>query len=513
MYTNTLILFTFISAATLHAEITLPPVISDHMVLQQGMPAPIWGTAKAGENVTVSIAGQTKTTQAASDGTWQVKLDPLKMAEGLTLTVKGSKTITVKDVLVGEVWLGSGQSNMAGRINDYKDRDEGSKAALEAAPYPRIRLLRQGAPGWEEATPANVGGFSALLFNFGSRLHSELHTPVGLIVGAASGTPSGYWFTQKMYLEDEASQAAVKEFAKTYDMEVETKLYQTKLTAWKEKAEAAKAAGRDPGPQPEIPLQPGMCKAELGHLFMEHVSPVVPYALRGVLWDQGEGGTGVTGLDQYRAMGALIKGWRKSWGYDFPFLYVQKPSGGGTAWDLSHPMMKNASPFAPLPVHVEATNWGLAREMYLKIQQYPNTAMVISTDLGGDTHPSNKSAYGERAKQVALGFVYGHPLEYSGPLYASHRINANKIRVQFTHVGKGLTTRHSDKLQGFQIAGSDKKFVWADASIEGSEVIVSSKVVSKPVAVRYAWSGNSPWANLFNQDGLPAQTFRTDDWK
>ncbi|WP_156344995.1 hypothetical protein [Verrucomicrobium spinosum] len=150
--------------------------------------------------------------------------------------------------------------------------------------------------------------------------------------------------------------------------------------------------------------------------------------------------------------------------------------------------------------------------MYLKIQTYLNTAMVSSTDLGGETHPSNKSGYGERAKRVALAFVYGHAAEYSGPLYSSHKIEGNTVRIAFTHVGKGLAVRHSEKLQGFQIAGEDRKFFWADAVIAGDEVIVSSKNVPTPVAVRYAWSSQIPWANLFNQAGLPAQTFRTDDW-
>jgi sialate O-acetylesterase len=212
-------------------------------------------------------------------------------------------------------------------------------------------------------------------------------------------------------------------------------------------------------------------------------------------------------------MGALIKGWRKECGLDFPFLYLQKTSGGGTAWDLSDPVTKNASKFSPLPRQVPATGEGLYRELHIKIQQHPKTAMVISTDLGSGVHPTNVSGYGERAARVALGFVYGKPVETSGPLYASHAVEGSKVRVKFSHVGQGLAARHSDKLQGFAIAGADKKFVWADAAIEGDSVVVSSPSVAQPAAVRYAWSGNAPWANLFKKDGLPAQTFRTDDWK
>ena len=495
-----------------HAEVTLPPVISDHMVLQRDMPAPVWGTAAAGEEVTASIAGQTKKAVAGADGKWLVRLDPLQVAEGLTLIVQGTNKIEVKDVMVGEVWLGSGQSNMAGPVRSFKGADPGLQQTLAAAPYPKIRLLRSGLKGWQEATPANVDSFSAILFAFGSRLQAELKVPVGLIVGAVGGTPSGHWLTEEMYRADEASQAQVKEFAKTYDFAAAMKAYERYMTAWKANVEKAKQGGKAAGREPAVPKQPGECTGEIGHLYKAHIQSYVPYAIRGVLWDQGEGGTGITGLDQYHAMGALIKGWRKAWQQDFPFVYVQKPSGGGTAWDLTNPTTQNANAFTAPPAAVPRDIDGVAREVHLKIQQYPQTAMIISTDLGGMTHPTNKSGYGERAKQVALGFVYGQKIEYSGPLYAAHEIDGGRVRIKFTHIGQGLTARHSDKLQGFMIAGADKKFVWADAVIDGDSVVVSSPTVTAPLAVRYAWSSNAPWANLFNKDGLPAQTFRTDDW-
>ena len=495
-----------------HAEVKLPTVISDHMVLQREMSAPIWGTAAAGEEVSVSIAGQTQKTAAGADGKWAVRLAPLQVAEGLTLTVQGTNKIEVKDVMVGEVWLGSGQSNMAGPVRSFKGADPGLQQTLAAAPYPKIRLLRSGLKGWVEATPVNVDSFSAILFAFGSRLQSELKVPVGLIVGAVGGTPSGYWLTEEMYRSDEACQAQVKEFAKTYDFAAAMKAYERYMTAWKASAEKAKQDGKPVGREPAVPKQPGECMGEIGHLYVAHVQPYAPYAIRGVLWDQGEGGTGITGVDQFHAMGALIQGWRKAWQQDFPFIYVQKPSGGGTAWDLTNPTTQNASAFTAPPADVPRDADGMAREVHVKIQQHPRTAMVISTDLGGMTHPTNKSGYGERAKQVALGFVYGQKIEYSGPLYASHEIESSKVRVKFTHVGQGLAARHSDKLQGFMIAGADQKFVWAEAVIDGDSVLVSSPAVTAPVAVRYAWSSNAPWANLFNKDGLPAQTFRTDDW-
>jgi sialate O-acetylesterase len=499
--------------AITQADVKLPPIISDHMVLQRDVSAPIWGEASPGEKVSVSIAGQTKTTTAEPNGKWTVKLDPLSASEGLTLTVKGTNTIEVQDVLVGEVWLGSGQSNMAGPIRTFKVNDDGLQKTLAAAPYPHIHLIKQGGAGWQLATHDNVDAFSALLFAFGARLQKELNVPVGLVLGAVGGTPSGYWLTEEMYRNDAACQAQVKEFAATYDFEAATKGYERQLATWKAAGEKAKQSGGKAGRAPTPPARAGESPGRIGNLYEAHLRPFVPYAIRGVWWDQGESGTAITGVDQFHVMGALIKGWRKDWGQDFPFLYSQKISGGGTAWDLENPTTKNASKFSPLPAQVPGNAEGLHREVHIKIQQYPGTAMVTSTDLGGGTHPTNKSGYADRALLVALGFVYDRKVEFSGPLYASHTIEGNKVRVKFTHVGQGLAARHKETLQGFMIAGADKKFHWADAAIDGDSVIVSSAEVAQPASVRYAWSSNAPWANLFNKDGLPAQTFRTDDWK
>jgi sialate O-acetylesterase len=363
------------------------------------------------------------------------------------------------------------------------------------------------------ATPENVDAYSSLLFAFGSRLQAELDVPVGLLLGAVGGTPSGYWLTEEMYRSDDACQAQAKEFAGTYDFDAATKNYEKALAAWKVAEEKAKSEGGKVGRAPAPPTKAGECIGRIGHLYEAHVRPFVSYAIRGVWWDQGESNTGITGVDQYHVMGALIKGWRKEWGQDFAFLYSQKVSGGGTAWDLENPTTRLASKFSPLPAKIPANFEGLHRETHLKIQEHPNTAMVTSTDLGGGTHPLNKTGYADRAVLVAKGFVYGQKVEFSGPLYASHEVDGNKVRIHYKHVGHGLAVRHSDKLQGFLIAGADKKFVWADAVIEGDSVIVSSPAVPNPAAVRYAWSSVGPWANLFNKDGLPAQTFRTDEWK
>jgi sialate O-acetylesterase len=235
----------------------------------------------------------------------------------------------------------------------------------------------------------------------------------------------------------------------------------------------------------------------------------IPFGIRGVLWDQGESGTAITGVDQYTLMGALIRGWRKEWGQgEFPFLYIQKPSGGGCAWDPSDPVTDQADKFTPLPAKAPAD--GAYRELHIRIMNHPNTAMVTSSDLGPFTHPTNKSGYGTRASRVALGLVYSKKVEIYGPTYKDHVVKGNKVHVTFAHVGPGLAFRHGDKPQGFALAGDDKVFHWADAVIEGDTVVLSSDKVAKPAAVRYAWASRHPWANLFSKDGMPALPFRTD---
>jgi sialate O-acetylesterase len=491
-----------------HADVKLADIFSDHMVLQREIPVPVWGEAAPQEEVTVSFRNGVKTTRAGADGKWRIALDPLQAGGPDELRVKGNNTVVFKDVLVGEVWVGSGQSNMAGGAGGYAKNDEELAKLLAAAPYPQIRLARAKG-GWQEATADKANGFSALLFSFGVQLREKLNVPVGLIVGAVGGTPSGAWLSQAAFDADEKSQRLIQEYGKIYPEQL--KAYEEKaLPAWEKAVSEAKAEGKKEPNKPNPPSAPGMVWGkEPGYLYEPFIRPFVGYGIRGVLWDQGESGTGLGFVDQHTLMGALIRGWRKEWGIgDFPFLYVQKPSGGGCAWDPNNPVTRQSEPFGPLPPVVPAMNPGV--EMHIRIMNYPNTAMVISSDLGSGIHPTNKSGYGSRAAQVALGTAYKQPLEYYGPVYASHTIEGNKVRIQFTHVGKGLTFRHGEKLQGFAIAGADKKFVWANASIEGNAVVVSNPAVAQPAAVQYALAADRRWANLFNQDGLPAVPFRTD---
>ena len=502
-------------ALAARAEVKLPPAFSDHMVLQREMRVPAWGTAAPGEKVTVAVCGQKQTATADKDGKWAVKLEPLKAGGPHEMVVSGTNTVTVKDVLVGEVWVGSGQSNMAGGARGYARRDEVLAAALKAAPYPKVRLLRgRGNAGWQEATEQNAGGFSALLLSFGLPLHKELDVPVGLILGAVGGTPSGRWLTKEALLEDPACQAAIQQYVAAHPVEQLQKRYEDALARWEKAAAAAKQAGKRAPRKPRQPAKPGdFANRRVGDLYDAHIRPVVGYGIRGALWDQGESGTAVQECDQFVVMGALIRGWRKAWGQgDFPFLYVQKPSGGGCAWDPADPTTKFADKFAPLPQEPAKAGNGRYRELHIRIMQHPQTAMASASDLGPGVHPVCKSGYGARAARVALGMVYGRKVAIYGPIYASHKVEGSKIRIAFNHVGQGLAFKGGDKLQGFAVAGADKAFHWAEAAVDGDTVVVSSAAVAAPVAVRYAWGRTHRWANLFNKDGLPALTFRTDEW-
>ena len=501
------------------AGVELSKVFTPHMVLQRGMAVPVYGTAAPGAMVAVKFRDQVKSVSAGQDGKWCVKLDALTAGGPDVLTIGDQK---IDDVLVGDVWIGSGQSNMDMPVSAYVGGDPVLAAAANES-YPKMRLMKKGVKDvWQDANPANIAAFSALLFSFGFPLQKELNVPVGLMVGAVGGTPSGFWLSDEMYRSDTACSAAVKKFATSaaYDAMVakfnaDKAKFDQDLAAWQALDQAAR---QDTKKQPHAPKPigtPGEAeKGKIGQLFEAHIRPYVGYGIKGVLWDQGESRTNIVGLDQVTLMGALIGGWRKAWGQgDFPFLYVQKPSGGGCAFDYSQPMNRLAEKFAPLP---KAIPGGPGPEyshvVFTQLMQYPNTHMVTSSDLGSGIHPPNKSGYGARAVQVALATAYDKKNEYLGPRYASHTLDGGKVTLKFTHSGKGLAFKNGDTLQGFMIAGEDKKFVWADAKIEGDSVVVTSASVAHPAAVRYAWSNTFQWANLFNQDGLPAQPFRTDTW-
>lgn len=483
------------------AKVVPNPLFSDNMVLQRDMKVPIWGTADPGEKVTVEFAGQKKETEADEDGNWIVRLDPIKVsAEGRALIISG---ISISNVLVGDVWLGSGQSNMWIHTRRFARVDPDLAKAVDDGPYPSLRLYRKGA--WAVADKVSMNRFSAIMFSFGHALHEEIKIPVGLMVGAVGGTPSGRWLTEEMA-------AANKDLMRKFEQATGLGSFEAMHARDEElaKEHAAKMAkAKDNGKRVRV-FRP---KVVVGDLYNKFIEPYEGYAIRGVLWDQGESKTRLPGVDQYTTMCALISGWRKAWGQgDFPFLHVQKPSGTGCAWAPENPMNRKARPFSKLPdKHVNGRSLVYPLS-HVKMNTIENAPLVTVSDLAPGVHPPTKYAYGRRACLVALGTVYGRDLVTCGPLYKSHKIKGDKVVIKFNNIGKGLAFRHSDKIQGFEIAGEDGQWEWADAEIDGDVVIVSSEKVEKPANVRYAGSvKNHSFANLFNKNGLPALMFTTKD--
>lgn len=503
--------------------IAAPPqpasLFSDHMVLQRDANVPVWGTADSGTKVSVTFAGQTVTTTSGKDGRWKVSLKPLKASSSpQTMTISsGDNSVSISNALVGDVWVGSGQSNMAGRAGGYAKNDETLAALVEKGTFPNIRLMDGGPqPVWKESTSDTVSRASALLFPFGERLQRELDVPIGLILGAVGGTPSGYWIPSETFASSEKCKASITEFSKTFDPARNQRQYEAKLAAWEKAVAKAKSEGKKPrGRKPTPAVGPGgsLRGGKIGGLFDRYIRSAVGYRIKGVLWDQGEARSGVQGVDQYVMMSELIRGWRELWGQDeFPFLFVQKPSGGGNAFSNEDPITRNGEPFSPLP---QATNpasmSGEQRFLYVRLMRdNPNAFMVPASDLGATIHPTNKWGYGNRAAEVALSEVYKTGVQAYGPMYRSHKVAGNKIIVSYNQIGKGLTVAHRDTLQGFAVAGKDGVWHWADAKIDGDTVVAWSDKVPAPTQIRYAYAANRRWANLFNKDGLPATVFSSE---
>jgi len=452
-------------------------------------------------------------------------------SEPRTMTITsavGNQQLAFKDVLVGEVWLCSGQSNMAFTLSKALN----AKEEVAAANYPMIRLLitPQGiAPvpqhelsvKWEECSPKGARGFTAAGYFFGRKLHKELGVPIGLIDSSMGGTRITPWTSPEgLRMVPELRDIAEKVDAFTPSSEAGKKAYREvikTMKAWIPQAEAAVEAGEQPPTLPNLPAV-GTSQKHPTTLYNARIHPLVPYALRGVLWYQGEANGG-DGEFYIHKMKALINGWRKVWGQEMSFYFVQladyrapneNPKGGG--------------------------QWTELREAQRKALALPKTGMAVITDVGDATnvHPKNKQDVGYRLSLWALAHDYpstklkaggmAKDLIYSGPLYKGHKVENGKIRISFDHVGSGLMAGvrkegleptaedKSGVLKHFAIAGKDKKWVWADAVIDGNTVMVSSKKVPDPVAVRYAFADNPQGANLYNKEGLPASPFRTDDW-
>ena len=491
-------------------------IYGSNMVLQQDMELPIRGKAGADSEVSLSFAGQTVTGKADKEGKWTLRLKPLEVSkENRTLEIQGDgKTVTLKNILVGEVWLGSGQSNMAGKVGGYAKNDP---TLAEIAGKTNLLLRLRDNTGWHSSSPTKNNGHSAILFAFGERLQRELDVPVGLYFGAVGGTPSGAWIPKETFDGSKKIKGVVAEFAKAYDHGRAMKVYEGKLAAWEKAQAKAKAEGKKPrGRKPNPPGKPGTSTrgGAIGGLFDRHIRYSVGFPIRGVLWDQGEARSGILGLDQHTSMSELIRGWRELWGQgDFPFLFVQKPSGGGNAFSKDNPITREAENFSKLPSAPASNDAGYQRYLYVRLMNdNANAWMVPAIDLGATIHPKNKWGYGNRAAEVAAQKVYAKTgVQAYGPIYSSHKVEDNQVTVTFSETGSGLTAHHSDQLQGFAVAGKEGKWHWAEAKItSGNTVTLSSKEVPHPQHIRFAYSQNRTWANLFNKEGLPALSFTTE---
>ena len=490
-------------SASAHAALELPALFSDHAVLQQGQIIPVWGWSDAGAEVNVSIAGQSVKAKADAQGKWRADLPKLEAKGPQTLIVtSGSETKTIQDVLVGEVWLGSGQSNMAmtvSRSMDYEKEQAGAK-------LPEIRMFVEKSSANQEAqdrcqgawvvcAPETVGGFSATAYFFGKEIHRELSVPVGLINSSVGGTPIESWISpeaQKASAELKPLFELTRKTDTAFDAVKAKADYAKQLAKWKETAKKAKAEGKRVPRAPKDPLAMRQRKGNVGGLFNGKIAPLIPYAIRGALWYQGEANSQGEKARFYQyQLPLLVKDWRTRWGYEFPMAWVQLPNFVSNRGD----------------------GWMLVREAALKsVQSVPKSGMAVTLDIGEakDIHPKNKQMVGHRLAQWALGSVYGKPNATSGPLPVKHEIKGSEIIVTFDHVAKGLELKPA-KTSGFVIAGADKAWHPAEARLEGSTVILFSKAVPQPAAVRYGWA-DLPDVTLWNSAGLPATQFRTDDW-
>lgn len=504
----------------LRADVALPVIFSDHMVLQQGRAVPIWGTATAGEEVTVTFAGQTLKTKADGAGKWKTELASLPAnAQPADLTVAGKNTITLKDVLVGEVWICSGQSNMQWTVSQAAN----AEAEAAAANYPQIRMfnverIAAKAPGgdckgqWFVTTPQTVGQFSAVGFFFGRHLHQALKVPVGLINTSWGGTRVEAWTSIEALKERPCARDMLKDWKDVlakWDDAKEKAAFEKRTADWK--AQVAKINADNaklPAGKPKAPLPPSPRPSENPNatphypsvLFNGMVAPLIPYAFKGAIWYQGE--SNQRRAFQYQELlPTMINDWRKRWSSEFPFYIVQLAAFG------------NGQPITKEPG--QADTWAELQEaQLLTAQTLPKTGIAVINDIGevGNIHPKNKQEVGRRLALWALAKDYARAnTVFSGPLYKSSAIKGNRVHVQFDYIGSGLKTRNGEAPGPFQIAGADGKWVWAKAKIEGDEVIVWADAVKAPIGVRYAWAAWPEGVNLINKEGLPASCFRTDD--
>ncbi len=482
-------------SADLWADVRVPALFGDRMVLQRDMPIHVWGWADPGETVSVAFRGETVVATASPVGRWGVYLEPAEAGGPHDLTIDGENSIRLTDILVGDVWIGSGQSNMEWPLKRSND----AAREISAAQYPGIRYFKvvraaadtrqdDVAGEWQNVTPETAGEFSGIAYFFARHLHTELGVPFGIIQSAWGGTPAQAWTSSRALSADPQLADYVSKFVA--EQEAAKPGYDAAFADWKRRAADAEAAGDEAPPRPPRPRQLNPASTP-SWLFNAMIAPLTPYPIRGVIWYQGENNANNGEALLYRRLfRALIEDWRHEWGHGaFPFLFVQLPNFARVAEDSEWPELREA----------QAMALGLA-----------NTGMAVTIDIGDSTdiHPGNKQDAGLRLALAARAIAYGEQgLEFSGPMYRQTTLQGSALRLWFDHAGSGLQARGAP-LVGFELAGSDGKFVKADASIAGNSVILTSPSVQTPVQARYAWA-DDPEGNLINGAGLPASPFRT----
>lgn len=485
------------------ADVKPVALFTDHAVLQQRADISVWGTADPGEEVVVTLGDQKASAVAGDDGKWRVTLAPMAAGGPYEMVIAGKNRVVVADVMIGEVWICSGQSNMQWSVSASANAEQ----EIASSANPMIRLFsvpRRAKPepqadvdgAWAVCGPETVPGFSAVGYFFGRYLQKQLNVPVGLINTSYGGTPAEAWTSWDKLTSMPELQPIVDRYRQALEQYPENlRRYEAALQAHREEARAARERGeqfnkRPPNPPmgPEHPHSPA-------GLYNAMIAPLVPYAFRGAIWYQGESNAGRA--YQYRTLfPAMIESWREAWNAgDFPFLFVQ------------------LAPFMKIEAEPMESAWAELREaQLLTMLNYRNTGMAVITDVGEEDniHPKKKQPVGERLGIAARALAYGEEIEYSGPIYNSMEVRDGKAVLHFTHLGGGLECR-GEELTGFTICGEDRKFVNADAEIVGDTVVVSSPAVANPVAVRFGWA-NYPVVNLWNKAGLPASPFRTDNF-
>jgi len=498
-----ILMMVLMAGASASAQVTLPAILTSHMVVQRDLPVHVWGMAAPGESVSVSFRGETKSTEAGRLGRWSLYLKPGEAGGPFQLMVKGvpaapasggdtsaeQTTITLDDVLVGDVWVASGQSNMefAMRQAATADQDlphaENARIRLmivdkKAAEYP---LDDVATKGWATSTPETAKDFSAAGWYFAREIEQREHVPVGVIDSTWGGTVAETWTRTKALGEDAALAPVFASWGKMTEAEPDALLRDKDE---QRQREDAKAQGR---PEPQFPWHPQLLSWGPGMLWNGMIAPLTPFAIRGVIWYQGESNSKLERAPLYgRVFRTLIEDWRREWGEgDFPFLFVQisnfKSDGN--------------------------EDWATVREQQRRTLELANTAMAVTIDIGNpdNVHPTDKVDVGMRLALAARALSYGEDISNSGPMFRQATPEGSSIRVWFDHHAKGLTAK-GGTLTGFEVAGVDGKFVAATAAIDGNTVVATSPTVGAPVYVRYGWA-NSPECNLFNGIGLPASPF------